>query len=362
MFGIKKELLTHKKADYADYLSQEQMIIDCSLGTNPYTTLLPTPLIPTEEISVIQYPENEKTVKDAIIDYFSEHIELNYENILCTCGSMGGLMTINRAFLAPGKTVLGVAPQFTANIDDILLHGASYKTVDLQKSEDFRFSSEVFLDALEKVKNGFIYVDNPNNPTGQIIPLQDIRLIVQCARDNDTMVLIDEAYGDYMSHAESAVCLLNEFDNLLVTRTFSKGLGGAGIRLGYILSAPWCIKALKKIHTPFSVNVYALAVAADIMKNTNMSLIREQVRLDKESVFGAIKNLNRAYTSEEVPIGLYYIDDETVDLEKIFASVGMRVVGCATYRGLNKNYVRINLNENITEMMTLLLKVDSFFD
>lgn len=68
-----------------------------------------------------------------------------------------------------------------------------------------------------------VYLDNPNNPTGQSVPLDAMRMILDKTREVGACVISDEAYGDYLAPEDSAITLVNEYDNLIVMRSFSKG-------------------------------------------------------------------------------------------------------------------------------------------
>ena len=81
-----------------------------------------------------------------------------------------------------------------------------------------------------------IYIDTPNNPTGQILDKKDAIKLLEYTRNLGIGVIIDEAYGDYLSKEHSCIDLVDKYENLIVIRTFSKGLGLAGIRAGYIIS------------------------------------------------------------------------------------------------------------------------------
>lgn len=106
--------------------------------------------------------------------------------------------------------------------------------------------------------NGGIIFPNPNAPTGMALPLSDIRALLQ--RNRDSVVLVDEAYVDF--GAESAVALINEFDNLLVVQTTSKSRSLAGLRLGFALGSAGLIDALARVKNSF--NSYPIDRLAEV--------------------------------------------------------------------------------------------------
>ena len=278
--------------------------------------------------------------------------------IALACGSIGAMLTLNRMFLKPGKTILGVAPQFTAVIDDFNMYGANYQPVYLRKEENFVFSVEDFLADLKNVNEAYIYIDNPNNPTGQVIPKTDLEQIVAEAEKRNSFVIIDEAYGDYMDIEESSVDLLERYDNLIVVRTFSKGLGAAGIRLGYVVGKKDFISVFNKANVPFSKSSIAGEIGNKIINSGWAEECRSNINSGKKRIFKALEDteLRIGYTSVNVPISMIYCDDESVDLTKAMERAGLKSVPCEGYDGLGKNYVRINLHKDMDLLIDCLLK------
>ncbi len=106
-----------------------------------------------------------------------------------------------------------------------------------------------------------VFIANPNNPTGTWLDSDALERFV-AAVPEEVVVVVDEAYTDYLEKPESAADWLDRYANLVVVRTFSKVFGLAGLRVGYALSHPQVADLLNRVRQPFNVNSVALAAAA----------------------------------------------------------------------------------------------------
>ncbi len=356
MYGIRQTLLTQQRNDYSEHLSQGEFDIDCSMGSNPYGAL-PNLSVPNELLQHIElYPHSDLLLKQAICRYYQETIDLKPENVLLTCGSIGAMLALNRMVLTPGKCIIGIAPQFSAVVDDFVTYEADYRPVFLKMENHYAFQVEEFLDAMHQNPGAYIYLDNPNNPTGQIIPLEQTERIVALAQKLNSFVVMDEAYGDYMESNQSAICLIPEYDNLAVVRTFSKGMGAAGVRLGYILAQPMVIEAAGKVNVPFSNNTIAEHVAISLLSSGWVERCRGRVLKDKPRMLQTLETIKAAETALCVPISMLYVESPDIDLCNVLEQAGIRAITGVGYGGLGKNSVRLNLHENLDLLMKCLAK------
>ncbi len=128
--------------------------------------------------------------------------------------------------------------------------------------------------ALVGARTRVIFIANPNNPTGTWLPRDELRAFLQGLPEH-LVVVVDEAYFEYVQAPEypDASRWLDEFPNLIVTRTFSKAFGLAGLRVGYGLSHPQVAELLNRVRQPFNVNSLALA-AAEVALGDNAHLQR----------------------------------------------------------------------------------------
>lgn len=142
------------------------------------------------------------------------------------------------------------------------------------------------LDAMARLVNErtrVVFVANPNNPTGTWIESAALKSFI-AALHATTLVVMDEAYIEYVEDAAfpDSSRWLNEFPNLIVTRTFSKAYGLAGLRVGYALSSPAIANMLNRVRQAFNVNSIALAAATAALEDA--AHLRESVELNREGM------------------------------------------------------------------------------
>ncbi len=194
---------------------------------------------------------------------------------------------LTRLILSPGDAVINSPPTFSSyQLSTVLSYG---KIITVPRDKKFEIDVKKIKKALNK-KTKMIFVCNPNNPTGNITPADEVEKLL----DLDVLVVVDEAYFEFSG--QTVAPLLKKYDNLIIIRSFSKWAGIAGLRLGYALLNPYLATQLSKIKSPYNVNtaaeVAARAALADISfyKKINSLIIAERERVYKVvSKFPTIK-------------------------------------------------------------------------
>jgi histidinol-phosphate aminotransferase len=202
-------------------------------------------------------------------DAIAEFDGVKPENVMVTAGSGEVLNVVGSAFLMldPQKKVLGVEPSYSS----VYQHATNIKSdaIKLPLTKDYRQDIGMIIDTAKKRQSeiGFVYVCNPNNPTGVIVTKDEIKELL----DNlpaGMPVLIDEAYHHYVNDPRYATSMpyVNEGRPVIVARTFSKIAGMAALRVGYAVSTPEIIQKLRPFSTG-SVNVLARYGATATLKD-----------------------------------------------------------------------------------------------
>jgi histidinol-phosphate aminotransferase len=361
MYGIHEVLRTQVRADYSENLATGSYQLDCSMGANPYGAFPGLKIEPDILSTICDYPYDEPPLKAAIRDLYAPVADLTDDMIAFSCGSIGSVMTVNRMVLRPGKVVISLAPTFSAVTDDILTYEPVFHYVYLRPERNYQFDLDDLLAAVHAHPGAYIYIDTPNNPTGQIFPLDEMRTVVTTAEKLDSFVLLDEAYGDYMPLENSGVSLVHEFANTAVIRTFAKGMGAAGIRLGYTIGHPDVIAAFNKVNIPFSVGTITNSLARQLLASDWIEQSVARIQVDKAKALAALQNLRVGYTYPTVPISLVYADDPACDVSALLLEHGIRVISCEEYEGLGSFAARLNLHHDIETLVQLLRQADESY-
>ena len=172
------------------------------------------------------------------------------EQVWLGAGGDGALDSLHRAVLNPGDDILVPDPGFAYYAMSARYHNGAVSTYPLEKADGFAQTAAGVLDSYDGER--VVYVISPHSPTGTEMPREELERLADALAE-DTLLLVDEAYGEY-TDTPSAVGLMDGHDDVAVLRTFSKAYGLAGLRVGYVLApAPWA-DAYAKVNTPFAVN------------------------------------------------------------------------------------------------------------
>src|SRR5438034_6064193 len=183
------------------------------------------------------YPEP-YTLYHKLADYHK--VDVNC--IMVTAGSEMAIRYLFEAFLSPGDGFLILNPSFAMFDVYARIIGADIRAIDYD--ENFSVPVESIVQRLTPALK-IIAIANPNNPTGTVFAESDLEKILRAAAENRTIVLIDEAY--FYFYTRTMLGRHVEFPNLVVTRTFSKACGIAGVRLGYAVGAPAIMREVTKL-------------------------------------------------------------------------------------------------------------------
>lgn len=188
------------------------------------------------------------------------------------------MVTVNE-----GKRVLISEPTFALYRQVTTVLGGQVVSVPLKAN--FEFDVAALTEVVQDSKPEVVILCSPNNPTGSLI--EDVDLI-QLLKTAPALVVIDEAYHEFAGH--SVVPLLKDYPNLVVLRTFSKAMGLAGMRIGYLLAAPQLVTEIRKAVLPYNLNVFSQTVAevAIEMYEAEFQPLVKRIIAERERLFAEL--------------------------------------------------------------------------
>lgn len=225
----------------------------------------------------------------ALKQALSERTGLGMERIVLGNGSNDVLDLIARVFLAPGRSAIFAQYAFAVYPLATLTTGAEGIAV---AARDFGHDLQAMRAAI-RADTRLIWIANPNNPTGTFLPYPQLRLFVESV-PADVVVVLDEAYNEYLPPPErfETTAWLAEMPNLVITRTFSKIYGLAGLRIGYALASADIADLMNRVRQPFNCNNLALAAAAAALDDHQFVAASYALnRAGMEQIVGGLKRL-----------------------------------------------------------------------
>jgi histidinol-phosphate aminotransferase len=189
----------------------------------------------------------------------SRHLSVGMDQLVLGNGSNDVLELAARAFLAPENSA--VYAQHAFAVYPLVVQAMGCKGIEVP-AKNFGHDLDAMLRAV-RPDTRIVFVANPNNPTGTLASAADMERFI-AALPESVLVVLDEAYNDYLrpEHRSDSLSWLKKYPNLLITRTFSKVYGLAGLRVGYAVGSAGVADMLNRVRQPFNVNSISLAAAA----------------------------------------------------------------------------------------------------
>ncbi|MGV0742744.1 histidinol-phosphate transaminase [Mycolicibacterium sp. XJ870] len=198
-------------------------------------------------------------------------VPLTKDNLWAANGSNEILQQLLQAFGGPGRSAIGFVPSYSMH--PIISDGTQTEWLQAARADDFSLDVAVAVAAITDRRPDIVFVASPNNPSGQSVPLDELRRLLDALSSRSGgIMIVDEAYGEFSSQP-SAVELLDEYPaKLVVTRTMSKAFAFAGGRLGYLAAAPAVIDALLLVRLPYHLSVLTQAAARAALRHADDTL------------------------------------------------------------------------------------------
>lgn len=281
------------------------------------------------------YPDGgAKVLKEALAKYH----QLTSEQFLIGAGLDEIIQIISRSLLSEGDNVIVADPTFPQYGLHATIEGANVKKISVDPKTGLTNLNEMLaaIDSDTKI----IWLCNPNNPTGTYLKQRDIKRFLEKV-PNHVLVISDEAYYDYVTEEKMPTSLpfINEFENLVILRTFSKAYGLAGLRVGYAI-VPNELNAIFNI-TRLPFNSHSLAQKAAITALADQAFVtksQELNQIEREKWGAFLTQLGLHYYHSEANFIFFEVKQETLSLSEELLKKGFIIRA-----GLKPGWLRITI-------------------
>jgi len=323
------------------------------------SALGPSPKAKKEYIKVsksfARYPDSDGSY---LRESLGNKFKLDKNRIILGAGSDQIFELICKAYLKKGDEV--IVPKFSFIIYRIYSRMNSAKVI-YSKEEKFKVSVQ---DILKKVtrKTKIVFIANPNNPTGTYVSRKDLLFLRKKLRSN-ILLVVDDAYFEYVKEKDysSALKLFSKFKNVVITRTFSKIYGLAGLRVGWGYGSKEIIDVLNKIKPPFNINSAALLAASAAAKDSAwLNKEIKHVNNWNKKMFNEFKKMkietNKSY-SNFLLVNFNKVKVNSSKVYKLLAKAGILVRKMDVYGIKNSLRITIGKSEENRKLISKMKKI-----
>jgi histidinol-phosphate aminotransferase len=306
-------------------------------------------------LDIARYPDgNSFALRDAV----SKKFNVAPEQIVFGNGSNDILELAARAFLTAGCETIYSQHAFAVYP---LVTQATGATGVVIPAKDFGHDLRAMLTAITP-KTRIIFVANPNNPTGTLLGKDELLAFLRQVPKN-VLVVLDEAYDEYLSaaHKSEAISWLSEFENLIISRTFSKAYGLAGLRVGFGLMHADIADMMNRVRQPFNVN--SVAQAAAVASLADDDFVARSYALNQAGMLQltqGLKQLNLEYIPSYANFVSFKVANAAIVNKKLLQN-GVIVRPIANYE--MPDYLRVSIglfseNARFLEVLEQIVKND----
>lgn len=247
-----------------------QLDVDVRLNVNENPFAPPASVVDavTTDVRLImseanRYPDRDfHQLRRDLAAYLSAEsgVALSAEQVWAANGSNEVMAHVMAAFGGPGRRALTFPPTYSMYPE--YARESFTALLNVPRKSDFTIDMEQALAAIRRDEPSIVLVASPNNPTGTAIDLSDIAELAAACMAIESILVVDEAYAEFRrTGVPSALELLDDYPNLIVTRTMSKAFAMAGVRLGYAAAHPAVVDALRVVGLPYHLSSVTQAVA-----------------------------------------------------------------------------------------------------
>jgi threonine-phosphate decarboxylase len=336
---IPERIKKAKKAVHGGDAFRYGDVVDFSSNVNPFGPSKKAMAALRAAVRDIQvYPDPDaRRLKEAIGDYLGVALE----SVTVGNGSTEVIKNFCEVFIRPGDRVLLPVPTFSEYRVYLDLYGAEVEEIPL--AGGFGLPLDGIKEGMEGARA--LFLCNPNNPTGRLIPEEDLEEILGLAGKHGTLVFVDEAYIEF-TEGKSLCRRAETSENLFVLRSLTKFFSLAALRVGFGVSSPGLIKYAEKVRIPWNVN--ALAIEAAVASLNDADFIEESRRKVKREREFLKRGLERLFEVVESDAHFFLVSLESKgiaapELKAELLKKGILIRDCSSFESLDKTYFRVSI-------------------
>lgn len=287
---IRPEIRRLRAYQPADYVTG---LVRLNANENPWS---PSAATGAPELNRYPSPRPEELTRR-----LAAHYGVAADRLLVTRGSSEAIDVLIRSFCAAGRDGIVISPP-TFGMYQVYaeIQGAAVRTVPLDREAGFRLDPAKVL-ASWTPSSRLLFVCSPNNPTGAVVPRDDLRQLCAGLAGRGVVVL-DAAYAEFADQDDS-LALLDEFDNLLVLRTLSKALALAGVRCGSLIGDPAIVEIVGRTLPPYCFPVTSQAAVLQVLEEAASGCAAQVELLKRErgrlaAALAANRHVRRVWPSQ----------------------------------------------------------------
>ncbi|MXV73935.1 histidinol-phosphate transaminase [Candidatus Poribacteria bacterium] len=282
------------------------------------------------------------------------HIGVSAEHLILGNGSNDVLQLIAEAYIAPDDEVIYAAGAFV--VYSLVTKLCSATAVVVPMVDDTHDLTAMAAAITDKTK--VIFIANPNNPTGTMVTTDETAAFMEQV-PADVLVVFDEAYYEYVARSDYPQTLpyVMEGRNFIITRTFSKIYGLAGLRIGYGIAPPPLIETLNRVRQPFNCNLVGQAAARAALKDADhVTKSQKSNAVGKTFLYKAFNDMGLRYVETEGNFIMLHVAQSGTDIADALLKQGVIVRPIAGYGYPNAVRVTIGTQQE-NERFIKALKV-----
>jgi histidinol-phosphate aminotransferase len=257
-----------------------------------------------------RYPDREFTeLRAALAGYLSRDTPHGIVpgQVWAANGSNEVMLQLLQAFGGPGRVALSFAPTYSMYPE--YARDTMTEWVQGHRESDFALDLDHARDLIKERQPSVVLLPSPNNPTGTALPPEAVTVLCEAAAENEQtgIVVVDEAYGEFRrSGTPSALELLPQHRNLVVSRTMSKAFALAGARLGYLAAAPEICDAIRVVRLPYHLSAVTQAVALAALRHAPELLGKvDELRAERDATVAWLRDQGLSVAESDANFALF---------------------------------------------------------